>query len=133
MAASSLPVRDQRRVTHVSIFSTHITDTWFRVLVKTAARDAYSSYTWHEMTFCSQWISDRYTILCTGASPLFRRLLKDALAQAGTMFLSSEPCSLHVPLLEAIAGMQDSSGWSLREIVRGIEKVIIVESVGHCC
>ncbi|KAF2024463.1 hypothetical protein EK21DRAFT_46270, partial [Setomelanomma holmii] len=96
--------------------------TWFRVLTKMTARDASSSYTWHEMTFCSWWVSDRCTVLCTGASSLFRGLLKDALDQTGETMPPFEPYSSHVPLIEAIVGMQDSSVWSVRDIVRGIEK-----------
>ncbi|KAF2628863.1 hypothetical protein BU25DRAFT_409878 [Macroventuria anomochaeta] len=96
--------------------------TWFRVLIKMAARDASSSYTWHEMTFCSRWTSDRCAILCTGAFPLFRGLLQNALAQQGMTLPPSEPYSLHIPLVEAVVAMQDSSVWSVRDIVRSVEK-----------
>ncbi|KAF1833406.1 hypothetical protein BDW02DRAFT_623654 [Decorospora gaudefroyi] len=98
------------------------TYTWFRVLVKMAARDASSSYSWHEMTFCSRWVSSRCTILCIGAYSLFRGLLQDGLVQLGTTLQPSEPYSLHIPLVEAIVAMQDLSVWSVRNIVRSVEK-----------
>jgi hypothetical protein len=87
-----------------------------------AARDVGSSYIWHEMTFCSRWVSGHCTILCVGASLLFRGLLQDALAQLGTMLQSLEPYSLHVPIVEAVVAMQDLSVWSVRDIVRSVEK-----------
>jgi hypothetical protein len=122
MASCSLPVRIQSTTLQVSIFSCYITDSWFRILVKMAARDTSSSYSWHEMTFCSRWVSGHCTILCIGASSLFRGLLQDALAQLGTMVQPLEPYSLHMPLLEAVVAMHDLSVWSVRDIVRSVEK-----------
>jgi hypothetical protein len=122
MASCSPPVRNRRSTLQASIFSSHITDTWFRVLVKMAARDASSSYSWHEMTFCSRWVSGCCTILCIGASSLFGGLLQGALSQLGTMVQPWEPYSLHMPLLEAVVAMQDLSVWSVRDIVRSVEK-----------
>jgi hypothetical protein len=122
MASCSLSVRNRPSTLQASVFSTHITDTWFRILIKMAARDASSSYSWHEMTFCSRWVSGHCTILCIGASSLFRGLLQDALAQLGTMVQPLEPYSLHIPLLEAVVAMQDLSVWSVRDIVRSVEK-----------
>jgi hypothetical protein len=87
-----------------------------------AARDASLSYSWHEMTFCSRWASGRCTILCIGASSLFRGLLQDALARLGTTLQPSEPYSLDIPLVEAVVAMQDLSVWSVRDIVRSVEK-----------
>ncbi|KAF2443470.1 hypothetical protein P171DRAFT_432717 [Karstenula rhodostoma CBS 690.94] len=95
---------------------------WFRVLVKMAARDASSSYTWHEMTFCSRWSSDRCAILCIGVSSLLRELLQDALVRLETTLPLTEPYLLHIPLVEAVIAMHDASVWSVREIVRSVEK-----------
>lgn len=123
----SLAVRYRQNVLHTSICLPHIAVTWFRVLVKMAARDANSSYTWHEMTFCSRWTSGRCAILCIGACPLFRELLQDALVQLEMKLSSSEPYSLHVPLVEAVVALQEVSVWSVRDIVRGIEKASTFE------
>jgi hypothetical protein len=122
MASCSLSVRNRPSTLQASVFSSHITDTWFRILVKMAARDASSSYSWHEMTFCSRWVSGHGTILCIGASSLFRELLQGALSQSETIRPPSEPYSLHIPLLEAVVAMQDLSVWSVRDIVRSVEK-----------
>lgn len=122
MASSSPLVRKQSSTLQASIFSSYNTDTWFRVLVKMVARDATTSYSWHEMTFCSRWVSGHCMILCIGASSLFRGLLQGALSQLGTIVQPSEPYSLHIPLVEAIVAMQDLSVWSVRDIVRSVEK-----------
>jgi len=106
----------------VRTFDRSHTDTWFRVLVKIAARDA-QSYTWHEMTFCSRWSPTESAMLCIGASALFRKHLQQALVRLGPMIPSSEPFALHVPLVEALVAMHDASVWSIRDIVRSIEKV----------
>ncbi|KAL1794636.1 hypothetical protein ACET3X_006452 [Alternaria dauci] len=98
------------------------TYTWFRILVKMAARDASSSYSWYEMTFFSRWVSGHCTILCIGVSSLFRGLLQAALSQLGTRPLPSEPHLLHIPLVEAVVSMQDLSVWAVRDIVRNVEK-----------
>ncbi|KAF9691615.1 hypothetical protein EKO04_010517 [Ascochyta lentis] len=95
---------------------------WYRILIKMATRDAKSSYTWHEMTFCSLWTPNRNIVLCIGVPSLFGKLLQNALSRMETALPAAEPYSLHVPLLEAIISMQDTSVWSLRDIVRGIEK-----------
>jgi hypothetical protein len=34
----------------------------------------------------------------------------------------SEPFSMHVPLVQTILELQDSSVWSIRDVVRTIEK-----------
>ncbi|KAF2820940.1 hypothetical protein CC86DRAFT_471078 [Ophiobolus disseminans] len=96
--------------------------TCFRVLVKMAARDASSSYTWHEMTFCSRWIAGRCTILCIGASSSFKELLQDAHKRLEAALPLAEPYSLHLPLVEAVIAMQDLSVWYVRDIVRSVEK-----------
>ena len=40
---------------------------------------------------------------------------------------SSEPYALHIPLIEAITAMQDSSVWLVRDIVRNVETVSMGE------
>ncbi|KAH6625585.1 hypothetical protein C7974DRAFT_414085 [Boeremia exigua] len=97
-------------------------DTWFRFLVKMTAPDSKSSYTWHEMTFFSRWTPNGCRMLCIGVPSLFTTLLQDSLSRMNTPQPPTEPYSLHVPVLEAIVAMQDLSLWSMRDIVRGIEK-----------
>lgn len=95
--------------------------TWFRVLVKTISSNA-SSYTWHEMTFCSRWDAKRCLILCIGVDLTFQRLLQQILSRIWHKLPPSEPFSLHVPLVQTILELQDVSVWSIRDVVRSIEK-----------
>jgi hypothetical protein len=122
MVTFSLAVRYRQHVLHPIICSSHTADTCFRVLVKMAARDASSSYLWHEMTFCSRWIAGRCAILCIGASSSFKELLQDAHKRLEAALPLAEPYSLHLPLVEAIIAMQDLSVWYVRDIVRSVEK-----------
>lgn len=64
-------------------------------------------------------------MLCIGVPDLFKNLLKSALSSMETAQPPTEPYSLHIPLMEAIVAMQDLSLWSMRDIVRGIEKVCL--------
>ena len=79
------------------------------------------------MTFFSRWFSGRCAILCIGATQWFQTLLWSTLAELGTAMPSSEPYALHIPLIEAITAMQDSSVWLVRDIVRNVETVSMGE------
>jgi hypothetical protein len=103
-------------------------DTWVRVLIKAVSSDALS-YTWHEMTFCSRWDPHRCLVLCIGVNPTFQHLLQQTLSRMWSKFLPSEPFSLHIPLVQAILELQDSSVWSIRDVVRNIEKASIVDAI----
>ena len=107
--------------------SYYIIDAWFRFIVKITVPEDSSRYTWHEMTFFSRWFSGRCAILCIGATQWFQTLLWSTLAELGTAMPSSEPYALHIPLIEAITAMQDSSVWLVRDIVRNVETVSMGE------
>lgn len=62
-------------------------------------------------------------MLCIGVGRLFRDLLQDALSCFEISETLPEPYALHVPVLEVLVAMEDISIWSMRNIVRGIEKV----------
>jgi hypothetical protein len=98
-----------------------VLDTWLRVLVKAVSSNT-SSYTWHEMTFCSRWDPHRCLILCIGVDLTFQHLLQQNLSRMWSKLSPSEPFSLHVPLVQTIIELQDSSVWSVRDVVRTIEK-----------
>lgn len=102
---------------------TSVLDTWFRFLVKDVTQDARGNYLWHEMTFCSRWTPEGCTVLCIGTPKLFQDLLHDTLSRMWPILPQSEPFSLHVPIVEAVVAMQDSSIWSVRDAVRSMEKV----------
>ncbi|KAF2809136.1 uncharacterized protein BDZ99DRAFT_463941 [Mytilinidion resinicola] len=97
-------------------------DTIFRVLVKVVAQNNMPGYTWHEMTFFSCWNPTRSFILCIGIPPSFQIALQNTLLQMWPGIPPSEPYSLHVPLVETIVAMQELSVWSVRDVVRDIEK-----------
>ncbi|ORY18334.1 hypothetical protein BCR34DRAFT_529167 [Clohesyomyces aquaticus] len=97
-------------------------NTWFRLQVKFAPEHLGSNYVWHDMTFVSRWNPDRCSVLCIGVPNSFQHLLNSTLLSMWSRIPPSEPYSLHVPLIEAIVSMQDSSVWSVRDIVRSIEK-----------
>jgi hypothetical protein len=81
-----------------------------------------SSYTWHEMTFCSRWDSQRCLVLCIGVDLTFQRLLQQTLSCMWHRLPPSDPFSLHVPLVQTILELHDVSVWSIRDVVRSIEK-----------
>jgi hypothetical protein len=98
-----------------------VSDTWFRVLVKAVSSDT-SNYTWHEMTFCSRWDPQSCLVLCIGVDLTFQHLLRQTLSRMWPKLSPSEPFSMHVPLVQTILELQDSSVWSIRDVVRTIEK-----------
>ena len=112
-----------RQLPEVRAPLTFLLDTWFRHLVKVAAEGSDPSYVWHEMTFISQWTPGRCAILCIGIPASFHLLLHRALLGIWPKLPPSEPYSLHVAVVEAIVSLQDSSVWSVRDVVRSIEKV----------
>ncbi|CAO2655074.1 Nn.00g118070.m01.CDS01 [Neocucurbitaria sp. VM-36] len=95
---------------------------WFRILVKTMSSDSSSSYKWHEMTFCSRWESEQSSILCIGADSSFQNILEEALLRMWPELPHLDPFSLLVPLIEAVIAMYDHSIWSVRDVIRAVEK-----------
>ncbi|KAF2728201.1 hypothetical protein EJ04DRAFT_449835, partial [Polyplosphaeria fusca] len=97
-------------------------DTWFRFVVKVAADHSGLNYIWHELTFISRWTPSQCSILCIGVPALFQHLLRNALSSTWAGIPPSAPYALHVPVIEVITSMQDTSVWSIRDIVRSIKK-----------
>ncbi|PSN59256.1 hypothetical protein BS50DRAFT_641131 [Corynespora cassiicola Philippines] len=95
---------------------------WFRFQIKDISPTGSSDYTWHEMTFFSSWVNDQSIILCVGADLIFQSTLQRVLSQIEIDLSLSGPFSLHAPIVETIIAMQDVSVWSVRDVVRGIEK-----------
>jgi hypothetical protein len=113
-------------------FLTSSSETWFRVLVKTVSSTP-PGYSWHEMTFCSRWDLQGCIVLCVGVDLTFQYLLQQALSRMWLNFPPSEPFSLHVPLIHAIVELQDSAVWSIRDIIRTIEKASVTKTVRMRC
>ncbi|KAF2474351.1 uncharacterized protein BDR25DRAFT_215887, partial [Lindgomyces ingoldianus] len=80
-------------------------------------------YVWHKLTFVSHWLPNRCAVLCIGVPTSFRCLLHSALLSMWPTIPPFEPYSLHVAVIEAVVSLQDSTVWSVRDIVRSIEKV----------
>lgn len=100
-----------------------IPDMWFRALVKTLSKNNPSSYKWHEMTFCFRWDLGRCVVLCIGIDPTFQSLLQDILRSMWPLLPPKEPFSMLVPLIEVIIALHDQSVWSIRDVIRRVEKV----------
>ena len=104
-----------------------VLDMWFHVLVKSVSSDSLSSYNWHEMTFCFRWDRGGCSILCIGVDISFQTLLQETLHREWPSLPSSEPCCLLVPLVETVIAMYDRSVWSIRDVVREVEKASTVQ------
>lgn len=97
-------------------------DMWFRTLIKTAQINDVMTYKWHEMTFCLRWDSKCCAVLCLGVDSSFEDKLQDNLNHMWSGFQGQEPESLLAPLIEVIVTMYDQSVWSIRDVVRQVEK-----------
>jgi hypothetical protein len=64
-------------------------------------------------------------VLCIGVDLAFQHLLQQTLSHMWPKLPPSEPFSLHVPLVQTILELQDSSVWSVRDVVRSIEKASV--------
>jgi hypothetical protein len=106
---------------------TLVLDILFRVLVKVVSGSSESSYTWHEMTFYFRWEPDHCAVLCIGVGPSFQSLLQEILGRIWPVLPPNDPCSLLVPIIEAIIAMYDQSVWSIRDAIRRAEKVSAVQ------
>ncbi|KAH7381533.1 hypothetical protein BKA66DRAFT_464397 [Pyrenochaeta sp. MPI-SDFR-AT-0127] len=95
---------------------------WLRILVKAVSSQEKPGYKWQEMTFCSRWEPANCSILCIGVNTSFQTLFREILPRVWPELPSSNPYSLHIPIIETIIAMHDSSVWSLRNIVRDVEK-----------
>ena len=83
------------------------------------------------MTFFSRWDHERCIILCIGVDSLFQKNLESALSRMWSGLPPLNPYSLHVPIIETVIAMQDQSVWSIRDIVRDVEKVSMATTVGN--
>ena len=98
---------------------------WLRCLVKIAHHSAKTGagYTWHEMTIFSRWEPDHCVVLCIDTPDGFRSQLEQSLAgEQGTIDMT-DPFALFVPLMDQITILYDQSVWSIRDLIRRVEKV----------
>lgn len=100
--------------------------TWLRCLVKITSwrEDTGTTYIWHEMNFFGRWEPGRCMILCVDTPDNFREQLEQAMnSEQGGLDLS-DPFVLHIPLMDQIITLYDQSVWSIRDLIRRVEKVI---------
>ncbi|KAH7356125.1 hypothetical protein BKA66DRAFT_473879 [Pyrenochaeta sp. MPI-SDFR-AT-0127] len=104
--------------------------TQFRFLVKFTVRGDDSRYLWNEMTFFSRWSPGQCAIICIGVPASLHCFVQKVIPSMWSKLSSSQPFALHVPLMESIVAMHDTSIWSIRDKVRNIEKGRSVSSNG---
>lgn len=80
-------------------------------------------YKWHEMTFLSLWTPQHTQILCIATPREFNEQLLHTLVYLSSDMDPADPYSLHVPLVEVLLTLYDQSVWSIRDLVREVEKV----------
>lgn len=80
-------------------------------------------YRWHEMTFLSLWTPQNSQMLCIATPREFNEHLLHTLAYLLPDIDRADPYSLHIPLMEVLLTLYDQSVWSIRDIVRDVEKV----------
>lgn len=109
------------------------TDSWFRFLVKVCPSSQTQAihYVWFEMTFFSSWTPTKCSMLCIGVPPGFVDVLETSISHISTGVIPSDPFSLHIPLIESMISLQNSSVWSIRDIVRSTEKVSLFPGHGQ--
>jgi hypothetical protein len=99
-------------------------ETWFRCLIKFAHHNGNGvEYKWHEMTFFSLWTPQYSQILCFSVPREFNERLLHTLAHLSFDMNPADPYSLYIPLVEALLTLYDQSVWSIRDLVRDVEKV----------
>jgi hypothetical protein len=81
--------------------------------------DIKTSYVWHKLGFYTIWTPIKgLVVLCFGL-PLS---VKKSLLDFDHLYLD-DPFSFHAILIDKVTTLYDTSLWSWRDLVRGIEKV----------
>jgi hypothetical protein len=116
-----LHIKDTRPLTGNAL------DTWFRFLVKQTASSGNGStvpYEWYMMGFATKWLpSNQSAVLCFGVPLSLQKSLHNALKSNQESRGFPDPYSLHVAIVEEVIKLYDTAVWTLRGLVRDIEKV----------
>lgn len=98
--------------------------TWFRYIIKIVdpSVKSGSNYTWHEMSFFTQWCLGYCMCIIMGAPDGLRKGLEDFLLENPDSLNFTDPFAMHVPLMDRVIKMYDISVWSVRDLVRIVEK-----------
>ena len=100
--------------------------TWFRCLVKIIHQGPQGSerFRWYEMSFFTYWEPGHCVVLCIDTPDTLATELERTLSRDSNRFNLIDPFSLHIPLMDQIIKLYDKSVWGIRDLIRGIEKVI---------
>lgn len=81
-------------------------------------------YCWNEMTFFTHWDVHSSLMICVNTPTEFIEKLMIALKKEGQIFLDSEdPFAIFIPVMDEILKIYNDSVWSVRDVLRPIEKV----------
>jgi hypothetical protein len=125
---------------------TYLSDIWFRALIKLVGegpsvpsrrykknhrkkpKKGSPLYIWYEMTFFTRWTPANCITLCIDTPADMPFELKAIMTSDEKMksLDISDPFSMYVPLLDLIIKLYDESVWSMRDMIRPIEKVSLL-------
>lgn len=110
------------------VFLIELSGTWFRFLIKQTKRENAStdvSYVWDKLGFFTNWFpAEQHVILCFDLPSALQSRLQSTLSSTQEEFSLNDPYSLHATIVEEVLATFDTSVWSLRNLVRRVEKVI---------
>lgn len=82
------------------------------------------------MNFFSLWEPGRCTILCVDTPGNFREQLEQHVKSEKGQIDLNDPFALHIPLMDQIITLYDQSVWSIRDLIRRVEKVPLLSRMG---
>jgi hypothetical protein len=89
-------------------------------------RKGPTNYNWDQFYVQLKWTPKASQLLCFDATDEFKSQLKLYLEESDPELSISDPYYLYVPILRIISESFDESIWGIRDIVRDIEKVLLV-------
>ena len=108
------------------VFLIELLGTWFRFLIKQIRRDSPNTdafYVWDKIGFFTYWLPDHHVVLCFDLPSALQSRLQSTLSSNQDKFRVNDPYSIHTFIVEEVSSLFDISVWSLRDLVRMVEKV----------
>ncbi|KAM0805619.1 hypothetical protein BDR22DRAFT_884599 [Usnea florida] len=107
--------------------------TWFRFFVKQlAGHSSYASdskYIWHEMGFCTRWLTSGFgSVVCVNVPPPLQKRITNALEFLPKTNIASDAYTFHVLIADEVVKLYDDSVWQIRNVVRKVETSRSLES-----
>ena len=86
----------------------------------------HRDYEWYEMGFFTHWTSIGWkVILCFDTPQALQNQVQTALSSPSRILDLSDIYSLHIILVDKIVELFDISVWTLRDLIRAMEMVIL--------